>query len=48
MAYTFTEKKRLRKSFASRTNTLPVPFLWRPSLSPIGLSCRKAAHVKSA
>jgi len=27
MAYTFTEKKRLRKSFASRTNTLPVPFL---------------------
>jgi len=26
-AYTFTEKKRLRKSFASRTNTLPVPFL---------------------
>jgi DNA-directed RNA polymerase subunit beta len=27
MAYTFTEKKRLRKNFASRTNTLPVPFL---------------------
>jgi len=27
MAYTFTEKKRLRKSFAKRTNTLPVPFL---------------------
>jgi len=27
MAYTFTEKKRLRKSFASRTNILPVPFL---------------------
>jgi DNA-directed RNA polymerase subunit beta len=27
MAYTFTEKKRLRKSFAKRVNTLPVPFL---------------------
>jgi len=27
MAYSFTEKKRLRKSFAKRTNTLPVPFL---------------------
>jgi DNA-directed RNA polymerase subunit beta len=27
MAYSFTEKKRLRKSFAKRTNTFPVPFL---------------------
>jgi DNA-directed RNA polymerase subunit beta len=27
MAYTFTEKKRLRKSFAKRQSVLPVPFL---------------------
>ena len=27
MAYTFTEKKRLRKSFAKRQTVLPVPFL---------------------
>ena len=27
MAYSFTEKKRLRKSFAKRETVLPVPFL---------------------
>ena len=27
MAYSFTEKKRIRKSFAKRDNVLPVPFL---------------------
>ena len=27
MGYTFTEKKRIRKSFAKRSNVLPVPFL---------------------
>ena len=27
MAYTFTEKKRIRKSFAKRASVLPVPFL---------------------
>ena len=25
--YTFTEKKRIRKSFAKRASVLPVPFL---------------------
>ena len=27
MAYSFTEKKRIRKSFAKRATVLPVPFL---------------------
>ena len=27
MSYSFTEKKRIRKSFAKRTNVLEVPFL---------------------
>jgi len=27
MAYSFTEKKRIRKSFAKRDVVLPVPFL---------------------
>ena len=27
MAYSFTEKKRIRKSFAKRDNVLDVPFL---------------------
>jgi DNA-directed RNA polymerase subunit beta len=27
MSYSFTEKKRIRKSFAKRSNVLPVPFL---------------------
>ena len=27
MAYSFTEKKRIRKSFAKRDNVLPVPYL---------------------
>ena len=27
MSYSFTEKKRIRKSFAKRANVLPVPYL---------------------
>ena len=27
MNYSFTEKKRIRKSFAKRVGALPVPFL---------------------
>ncbi len=27
MTYSFTEKKRIRKSFAKRESVLPVPFL---------------------
>ena len=27
MAYSFTEKKRIRKSFAKRDSVLPVPYL---------------------
>src|SRR3989304_3721923 len=32
MAYSFTEKKRIRKSFAKRDVVLPVPFLLAPQL----------------
>ncbi len=31
MSYSFTEKKRIRKSFAKRANVLDVPFCWPPS-----------------
>src|ERR1700680_5081738 len=31
--YSFTEKKRIRKSFAKRASVLPVPFLLEPQLS---------------
>ena len=27
MSYSFTEKKRIRKSFAKRASVLPVPYL---------------------
>ena len=27
MSYSFTEKKRIRKSFAKRASVLPIPFL---------------------
>ena len=27
MSYSFTEKKRIRKSFAKRSSVLPVPYL---------------------
>src|SRR3970040_3091982 len=30
MSYSFTEKKRIRKSFAKRVGALPVPFLLSP------------------
>ena len=31
--YSFTEKKRIRKSFAKRASVLPVPFLLETQLS---------------
>ena len=31
--YTFTEKKRIRKSFAKRASVLPVPFLLETQLA---------------
>jgi DNA-directed RNA polymerase subunit beta len=33
MTYSFTEKKRIRKSFAKRASVLDVPYFWRPSCS---------------
>ena len=33
MAYSFTEKKRIRKSFAKRDSVLPVPFLLATQLN---------------
>ena len=33
MAYSFTEKKRIRKSFAKRDNVLPVPYLLATQLA---------------
>ena len=39
--YTFTEKKRIRKSFAKRASVLPVPFLLETQLaSATARSCR--------
>ena len=34
MAYSFTEKKRIRKSFAKRAPVLPVPYLGATQLEP--------------
>ena len=31
--YSFTEKKRIRKSFAKRASVLPVPFLLETQLA---------------
>ena len=31
--YSFTEKKRIRKSFAKRASVLPVPFLLETQLN---------------
>jgi len=36
MAYSYTEKKRIRKDFGKRSS-----ICWKPSSSPIGHSCRR-------
>ena len=39
--YTFTEKKRIRKSFAKRASVLQVPFLLATQLDSYARSCRQ-------
>ena len=43
MSYSFTEKKRIRKSFAKRVGALPVPFLLSTQLE--SYSAFLQAHV---
>ncbi len=53
MAYSFTEKKRIRKSFAKREAVLPVPFLLATQLDSYaaflqaGVVRRMAARPKA-
>ena len=48
MTYSFTEKKRIRKSFAKRENVLEVPFLLATQLDSYAkfLQQEKAAKTK--
>jgi len=56
MAYSFTEKKRIRKSFAKRETVLPVPFLLATQLESfaaflqehVGAEARKAEGLQAA
>jgi DNA-directed RNA polymerase subunit beta len=41
MTYSFTEKKRIRKSFAKRASVLDVPFLLATQLESLRSSCRR-------
>jgi DNA-directed RNA polymerase subunit beta len=43
MAYSFTEKKRIRKDFGKRPRILDVPFCWRRRSTPTVSSCRRKA-----
>ncbi len=45
MTYSFTEKKRIRKSFANAPAFWTCPTSCRPSCSPSGNSCRIDAAV---
>lgn len=40
MSYSFTEKKRIRKSFANRPSVLAVPPCWIFSCGLMQISCR--------
>jgi DNA-directed RNA polymerase subunit beta len=41
MTYSFTEKKRIRKSFAKRASVLDVPYLLATQLQSSRISCRR-------
>ena len=41
MTYSFTEKKRIRKSFAKRASVLTFPSCWPRNCSPSRTSCRR-------
>ncbi len=44
MAYSFTEKKRIRKSFAKRASVLPVPYLLATQINSYAQFLQAAAH----
>ena len=48
MAYSFTEKKRIRKSFAKRDNVLPVPFLLATQLDSYAAFLQAARRCRTA
>jgi hypothetical protein len=41
MAYSYTERKRIRKSFGSRDSVLEVPYLLQMQKMPTPHSCRQ-------
>ena len=45
--YTFTEKKRIRKSFAKRASVLGVPFLLEPQLASYRAFLQAGAALES-
>ena len=45
MAYSFTEKKRIRKSFAKRASVLPVPFLLATQLDSYAAFLQAGTHA---
>ena len=47
MAYSFTEKKRIRKSFAKRSSVLPVPFLLATQLDSYAAFLQEHAPAES-
>ena len=47
MAYSFTEKKRIRKSFAKRNVVLPVPFLLATQLESFAAFLQEHVHGES-
>ena len=48
MAYSFTEKKRIRKSFAKRDSVLPVPFLLATQLDSYAAFLQAAVAPEAA
>ena len=48
MSYSFTEKKRIRKSFAKRASVLPVPFLLATQLDSYAAFLQESVAPDSA
>ena len=44
MAYSFTEKKRIRKSFAKRASVLPVPYLLATQINSYAAFLQAEVH----
>ncbi len=47
MPYSFTEKKRIRKSFAKREDVQTVPFCGDPAGIYLKHSCRRILHLQT-